>query len=248
VHLATPDPEAAKRFYGSLFGWQFEDMPADPEMAYTFVLLGRRSVAGLYALSPQMRAQGVPPHWLPFINVTNADDTAAKAAQAGGEVVNDPMDVMDAGRMAVVKDPTGAHVAVWQAKTHRGADAVNETGAMCWNELMTPDIEAAGQFYRTTFGWTSDLVDTSADSSYTVFKAGSTQVGGMMARPPQMKEVPPHWLTYFSVADCNGTAAKATKLGGAILKPTTDIPDMGTFAVCRDPQGAVFAIFTPRKQ
>jgi uncharacterized protein len=246
VQLGTPDPTAAKRFYGNLFGWQFDDMPAGPEMTYTFVKLKNQSVGGLSALSKDMLAQGVPPHWLPFVNVTDADAIAKKASQAGGKVLYAPMDVLDVGRMGVLQDPTGAQLAIWQAKTHLGADLVNATGAMCWNELMTPDIQTAGRFYGATFGWTADLVDTSVDSSYTIFKTGTTQVGGMMARPPRLKDVPPNWLTYFCVTDCDGTAKKVGELGGKIINPPMDIPNIGRFAVCQDGQGAVFAIFTPQ--
>ena len=246
VHLGTTDPSAAKRFYGSLFGWEFEDMPAGPEMTYTFISLKKHSVAGLYALSKDMVSQGVPSHWLPFVNVADADDVAKKASQAGGKVAYPPMDVLDVGRMAVLQDPTGANIAIWQAKKHLGADMINETGAICWNELLSPDIKAAGRFYGATFGWTADLVDTSADSSYTMFKAGTTQVGGMMARPPRLSDVPPNWLTYFGVADCDSTAKKVGELGGKIINGPMDIPNMGRFAVCQDGQGAVFAIFAPK--
>ena len=246
VSLGTPDPTAAKRFYGGLFGWEFEDMPAGPEMTYTFVRSKNQSVGGLAALTKEMLSQGVPPHWMPFVNVTNADEVAKKAAQSGGKVPYPPMDVLDVGRMALLEDPTGAKVAIWQAKAHPGADLVNETGAMCWNELMTPNTEAAGRFYTATFGWTSELVDTSEDSTYTIFKVGDTRVGGMMARPPRLKDVPPNWLTYFAVTSVDDTAKKATNLGGKVIQPPTDIPGIGRFAVCQDGQGAVFALFTPK--
>jgi len=202
-----------------------------------------RYAAGLYTLDEQERSQGVPPHWLPFINVRNADDVAKTASQAGGTVLIGPNDVLDVGRSAGILDPTGAHVAIWQAKKHIGAGVINEPGAMCWNELLTPDVDLAGRFYRPTFGWTADLVDVSADSTYTIFKAGTTQGGGMMARPPRMKDIPPHWLTYFGVTDSDGAATTVGELGGAVLMPPSDIPNIGRFAVCRDGQGAVFAIF-----
>jgi predicted enzyme related to lactoylglutathione lyase len=205
-----------------------------------------RYAAGLYVLDAKMRSQGVPPHWLPFINVSNADEIARKASQAGGKVLIAPNDVLDVGRSAALQDPTGANFAIWQARKHKGAAIINEPGAMCWNELMTPDVGLAGRFYRATFGWTADLVDTSADSSYTIFKAGTTQVGGMMARPPRMNDVPPNWLTYFGVTDCDRTATEVGELGGQVLRPPTDIPNIGRFAVCRDAQGAVFAVFTPQ--
>ena len=153
---------------------------------------------------------------------------------------------MDVGRSAFIQDPTGAKFAIWQAKKHPGAGIINEPGAICWNELMTPNIEAAGRFYRTTFDWTAELVDTSEDSSYTIFKAGTAQVGGMMARPPRLKDVPPHWLTYFAVTDCDAAAKQVGELGGTVVRAPDDIPNVGRFAVCRDGQGAVFALFTPK--
>ncbi len=246
VDLATTDPASAKNFYGNLFGWECEDMPAEPGMTYTMCRLKGHYAGALYALDKERLAQGVPPHWLPFINVRNADDIAKKASQGGGKVLNGPFDVLDVGRMAPIQDPTGAPFAIWQAKKHIGAGIINEPGAICWNELMTPDVDLAGRFYRTTFGWTAELVDISEDSTYTIFKAGTTQVGGMMARPPQMKDVPSNWLTYFGVTDCDGTATKVGELGGQVLRPPTDIPNIGRFAVCTDGQGAVFAVFKPQ--
>jgi|SRR5579864_2056592 len=240
VTLTTSDTAAAKRFYGGLFRWQFNEMPAGPGMTYTFLELDGKSVGGLSAITREMGS--VPPHWMPFVNVRNADEIAKRTKQNGGKVLMEPSDVMDVGRMALLADPTGGRVTIWEAKRHKGAASVGETGAMCWNELMTPDIEAAGRFYRTVFDWSSDLVDTSEDSSYTIFKAGNTMIAGMMARPERLRDVPPNWLTYFGVADCDASAAKAKELGGTLLQPPTDIPDIGRFAVCRDGQGAVFAI------
>lgn len=240
VSLTTSDTGAAKRFYGGLFGWQFNDMPAGPGMTYTFIELSGKSVGGLSAVSREMGS--VPPHWMPYINVRSADDIAKRTRQNGGKVLMEPSDVMDAGRTSVIADPTGAQIAVWEPKRHKGAALVGETGAINWNELLTPDIEAAGRFYRTVFDWSSDLVDTSEDSSYTIYKAGQTMIAGMMARPQRLRDVPPNWLTYFGVADVDKSAAKAKELGGTIMQPPTDIPDIGRFAVVRDPQGAAFAI------
>jgi uncharacterized protein len=240
VNLATSDTAAAKRLYGGLFGWQFNDMPAGPGQTYTFCELNGKSVCGLAAISREMG--NVPPHWMPYINVRSAAEIAKRTAQSGGKLLGEPMDVLDAGRMAVIQDPTGGRVAIWEPKRHKGAALVGETGAMCWNELMTPDIEAAGRFYRAVFDWSSDLVDTSEGSSYTIFKAGNTMIAGMMARPQRLRDVPPNWLTYFGVADCDKSAAKAKELGGTLLQPPTDIPDIGRFAVVQDGQGAVFAI------
>jgi uncharacterized protein len=243
--LATTDPAAAKSFYGGLFGWQAEDMPAGPGMTYTMCRLKNQYVAALYALDKERQSHGEPPHWLAYINVRNADDIAKKASQGGGKVLNGPFDVLDVGRMAAIQDPTGAYFAVWQAKKHIGAGIIMEPGAMCWNELMTPDVAAAARFYTTTFDWSAEPVDMGPAGTYTIFKAGTTQVGGMMARPPQLKDVPPHWLTYFAVSDCDSAAKKVRELRGQELRPPDNIPNIGRFAVCRDPQGAAFAVFQP---
>lgn len=243
--LATTDTASAKRFYGGLFGWQFEDMPAGPGMVYTMWRLNGQDVAAVYALDPERQSQGVPPHWLPYINVRNADEIAKKVAQGGGRVLTGPDDVMDAGRNAQIQDPTGARVGVWQAAKFIGAGLINETGAICWNELTTPNAEVAGRFYRTTFDWTGEPVDMGPAGTYTTLKAGTIQVGGLMGQPPQMKDVPPHWLTYFAVTNCDEAAKKVSALGGQVVRAPDDIPNIGRFAVCKDSQGAVFALFTP---
>jgi predicted enzyme related to lactoylglutathione lyase len=243
VDLGTTDTAAAKRFYGGLFGWSFNDMPAGPGMTYTFVEQKNQSVGGLYALPKEVQSKGVPSHWMPYINVRSADEIAKRAAQNGGKVVYGPIDVMDAGRTAQLQDPTGAIVGIWEPKRHKGAALIAETGAICWNELMTPDIKAAGNFYRQVFDWSSDVVDTSEDSSYTMFKAGTLMIAGMMARPARLANVPPNWLTYFGTDDVDATAAKAGQAGGKVMQPPMDIPNVGRFAVCLDGQGAAFALF-----
>jgi uncharacterized protein len=241
VDLGTTDATAAKKFYTGLFGWQYADMPAGPDMTYTVCNLGSQAAAGLYAMTKDMLSRGVPPHWLPHINVTSVDETTKRATQNGAKVIREPFDAMDAGRLSIMHDPTGAVVAMWQAKKHIGAQVINEPGAMCWNELATSNVDAAGKFYRATFGWTAEQMDMGPGGTYTIFKAGDERVGGMMALTPQMKGVPPHWLTYFAVADCDGTAKKVTELGGQVLVPPTDIPEVGRFAVSRDGQGTAFA-------
>jgi len=242
VDLGTTDAEAAKRFYAALFGWTSVDMPAGPGMTYTICSLKEHNAAGIYKLSNEMLSQGVPPHWLPYVNVTNVDETTKKAAQNGGTVVKEPFDVMDVGRMSVIQDPTGATFAMWQAKRHIGAGIINEPGAMCWNELATSNVDAAGKFYSATFGLTTDPMDMGPAGTYTIFEAGTERIGGMMALSPQMKGVPSHWLTYFAVADCDATVKKVGELGGKVLKPPTDVPNVGRFAVCQDGQGAAFAV------
>ena len=241
VELGTSDNEAAKNFYTQLFGWEYTDNPMGPEGVYTILTLNGKDVGGLYKLMPDMVAQGVPPHWLSYVAVTSADETAEKAKAAGATVMNGPFDVSTIGRMAVVQDPTGAVFALWQAKEHKGSGISNVPNSFCWNELGTTDTETAGQFYTNLFGWTKEQFSESP-VEYTMFKNGDRGAGGMYKITPEMGPIPPHWLVYFAVDDCDAKVQKASELGAHVMKPAEDIPGVGRFAILIDPQGAAFAI------
>jgi predicted enzyme related to lactoylglutathione lyase len=236
--LGTPDAPAATRFYSALFGWTAEDRPMGPEAFYTMFQLDGRPVAALY---PQEPAHQGPPHWLSYLTVSSANDSAARAASLGGTVLMEPFDVLDVGRMAMLQDPTGAVVALWEPRRHAGAGVVREASAMCWNELGTTDTRRAGEFYASLVGWSAESRSMGA-YSYTTFSADGETRGGMMTIAPSLGRVPPHWLVYFAVRDCEGTAALCQSLGGAVRVPPSDVPDVGRFAVLADPQGAVFAV------
>jgi uncharacterized protein len=242
--LGTSDAAEAKAFYGSLFGWTVEDRPV-PGMVYSMLKLNGKDVGGLYELGADMRAAGVPPHWLVYIATASADDSAAKAKAAGGSLMNGPFDVMEHGRMAVVKDPQGAVFGVWQAKAHRGVWVFGEVNAPCWAELATTDDEAARSFYTKLTGWKAD-VKSDGPMPYTEWVNDGEVVGGMLRMTgDQWKGVPPYWATYFAVADCDASAARAASLGGSVKMPPMDIPKVGRFSVIADPAGAVFSIIKP---
>jgi len=247
VELATTDSAAAKKFYGGLFGWTFDDMPVGPDMTYTMCKVGEHTAAALYAMGKD--TQNVPPNWLSYVAVDDVDASTKKAAQSGGKVVKEPFDVMDVGRMAVLQDPSGATFAMWQAKKHIGAEIMHDPGTMCWHELMTTNVDAAGKFYVQTIGWTTTAMDMGPMGTYTILgrpgedpKAGGG-VAGMMAMPRDMKNVPSHWLAYFAAIDVDASTKKASQLGGKVLVPPTDIPNIGRFSVVEDPQGATFALY-----
>jgi len=241
VELGTSDGEAAKKFYTTLFGWDFTDIPIGPDMVYTMLKLDSKDVGALYKLMPDMVAAGVPPHWMSYVSVTNADDSTAKAKELGGTIMKGPFDVMDVGRMSVIQDPTGAVFALWQAGTHAGAGIYNVPNSFCWNELGTPDPKKAGDFYSGLFGWGKN-VQQMGPMEYTSFINGERPAGGMYKPTPDMGDVPPHWLAYFAVDDTDAKAQKATELGATIIAPPMDIPGVGRFAIIQDPQGAVFGI------
>jgi predicted enzyme related to lactoylglutathione lyase len=238
VDLQTTDQNAAKAFYAGLFGWTYDDQPMPEGAVYSMAKLGEENVAAIAPQSPELAAAGAPPMWNTYLAVDSVDDVAAKVEAAGGQVAMAPFDVMDAGRMAFVLDPSGAAVAFWQAGLHIGASLVNEPGTITWNELITTDPATAAAFYQQVLGVTTSVMDM-GDGEYTMFEANGQQVGGTMA--PQMPGTPNHWHVYFAAADADASAAKITELGGSVLAEPFGTP-VGRIAVAADPQGSVFSI------
>ncbi len=233
--LSSSDVDAGRRFYQELFGWT-TDEPAGPEFGgYAMFRSDGKLVAGS---GPTM--EGGHPAWNTYMRTADAAATTQKVRDAGGEVVVEPMQVMDAGTMAVFKDPTGAYFSVWQDGQHTGAELFNQPGAMVWNELGTRDVEAAKTFYGAVFGWTNKGDD------YIEWQIDGRTVGGCndIAKIGLPDQIPPHWLVYFAVKNVDEAVDRAKQLGGTVNMPPMDIPEMGRFAVLADPQGAVFAIFS----
>jgi uncharacterized protein len=234
VDLQTSDQAGAKAFYSALFGWSYNDAPVGDGAVYSMAQKNGKDVA---AIAP-LPMPGVPPHWNTYVTVADVDATVAQVPGAGGSTMGDPFDVMDAGRMAIIADPTGAMLCIWQPKDHIGAYLVNEHGTLTWNELMTPNVDGALAFYEKIFGWKGNNVDT-AGMEYTEIKLGDRAVGGAM-KPP-MAGMPAAWGVYFAVDDCDKAAEVAQSKGGSVMQPPTDIPP-GRFAVLVDPAGAFFNV------
>ena len=259
VDASEPDPEAAVGFYSGLFGWEFEDvMPPGSEGKYFIARLRGGDVAAVGSIP-----EAAPPTamWNTYIWVDSADETASKTRDAGGGVVMEPFDVMDASRMAVFTDPEGAAFCVWQAKEHKGARIVNEPGSLNLNGLNTRDVEGAKSFYGSVFGWRTlalpagpemwalsgfgdflerdnpDLRKQMADADAP--KGFEDVVASINPIPPDQPDTPPHWSVTFAVADADATAAKAAELGGKVIVPPFDAPWV-RMTVIGDPQGATF--------
>jgi predicted enzyme related to lactoylglutathione lyase len=258
VDTSQPDPDAALSFYSGLFGWEFENMMPEGSDGKYFV--GRIRGGDVAAVGSM--PEGAPPMamWNSYIWVDSADDAAAKARAAGGGVVSEPFDVLDAGRMAVITDPEGAALCVWQAKNHKGAKVVNEHGSLNFNGLATRDPEQAKAFYGAVFGWKT--LALSAGSMWTLPGYGDhleeatpglreqmAQMGGpegfidvVAALNPIAADdstTPAHWSVTFGVDDADAIAAKAQKLGGEVVAGPVDAP-WTRMAVINDPQGATF--------
>jgi predicted enzyme related to lactoylglutathione lyase len=258
VDTSQPNPKAVLPFYGGLFGWEFENVM--PEESGGEYYIGRIRGGDVAAIGST--PDGAPPIavWNSYIWVDSADETAAKARAAGGTVVTEAFDVMDAGRMAVVSDPEGAVFCAWQAKNNKGAKVVNEHGSLNFNGLATRDVNGARAFYGAVFGW--EVLDLPAGMMWTLPGYGDhleANSPGLRAQMAQMgapegfidvvaalnpvaagdSETPAHWSVTFGVDDVHATAAKARELGGDVVDGPVDAP-WSRRAVINDPQGATF--------
>jgi uncharacterized protein len=242
--LNTTDQDAAKTFYGGLFGWEFEDNPAGEGVVYAMAKLDGKYVAAISPQPEQQRQAGVPPAWNSYVTVESADATAANATELGATVHAQPFDVFEAGRMAVIQDPQGAWFLIWQPNQHIGAGLVNAPGALCWNELGSPDLDGSAAFYGQLFGWTATPMEDGGDMPYLVIQNADGHSNGGI-RPPMPPGTPPFWLVYFATAGLDDSLAKISELGGNVLMGNTDI-GIARIGIGQDPQGAVFALYEGR--
>jgi uncharacterized protein len=233
VELVTSDADAAKAFYTEVFGWDYHDNPIGDGMVYTTALVDGKAAGALFASTEQ------PPHWNCYVTVASADEATQKARDLGANVMAEPFDVMDVGRMAVIADPTGAALCLWEPRAHIGAAVVNQPGALTWTDLVSPDPDAAAKFYGELFGWT--FMDIPDSGGYRVIRNGERSNGGIP--PAQGADAPRAWLPYFGHEDVDAAVARIGELGGRTLTPPMDI-GMGRIAGVADPQGAVFALWT----
>jgi predicted enzyme related to lactoylglutathione lyase len=240
--LGTTDQTAAKQFYGQLFGWSAQDYPMGPDEFYTMLRLNGRDAGAAYTLSAKLLEQGIKAHWNLYFATPDVDASAALVSKLGGALIQPPFDVMDAGRMAICKDPGGAMFSLWQGKRHRGAAVLNENNAVCWSELATRDTGQARDFYIGMFGWKTQ---SSANmSSYIEFIAGGLARGGLLPMDDDWKGIPSHWAIYVLVEDCDAAAAKVRELGGTVRHGPFSAPGVGRIAMLADPQGAAFSVIT----
>jgi predicted enzyme related to lactoylglutathione lyase len=238
LELATTDRAKAVDFYTKLFGWKKQDDDLPTGGVYTTFKLGDRPVGAAYDQSDEERSGGIPAHWNLYVSVDDVDKSAAVAQSAGGTILMQPFDVMDIGRMAVLADPTGALINLWQPGTSHGFAVRDEHGSFSWPELLTSDADTAAKFYGELFGWTTEVMEAPEGPPYTIFSRNGKQVAGMMAMP----EIPPNWMIYFEVSDAERITKNVGSSGGQVQREPMAIPGVGTFAVFSDPQGAAFAI------
>ena len=260
VDATQPDPDAAVAFYSGLFGWECENvLPADLPMKYYLARVNGGTVGAIGSIP-----EGAPGRalWNTYIWADEVDAVVPGVLAAGGAVLAEPFDVMEAGRMAVFADSEGAAFCVWQPGRNRGAEVVNEHGSVNFNTLSTRDLDAAEAFYGAVFGWkTLDLGGDGrmwtlagyGDHLEATVNPGMREGMAQMGAPGGFEDVVAaveviaaddntthaNWGVTFAVDNADEAAARAAELGGTIVSPPTDLPWVRS-AVIADPQGAVF--------
>ena len=227
------DPKKAQNFYTELFGWGTEVFKPG-EVDYTMISSGGQSHGGF----GKAMEGAPPPHWLSHVRVANVDETLLKVEGAGGKLAAGPFEMGEVGRMAIVTDPQGAFISLYQPEN----EGAGSEGVFVWDELATTDVDGAQGFYTEVFGWTTKDMGPEF-GGYRIFEVGETGIAGVMTL--QDASVPAHWQPYIAVDDPDGTTAKAKELGASTLMEPMDVPTVGRIAVLRDPQGAVFGIIKP---
>lgn len=239
VDNLVPDTEAAMRFYGELFGWEFDGPgPGD----YFVAQLRGRDVAGIGAQPP-----GVPTAWNTYVSVASAEQATEAAAGAGGRILMEPFDALPAGRVAVFADPSGAALGLWEPRERKGAQVVNEASAWAMSVLQTHDADVCEPFYREVFGWETEAFGPPGMKLVRLpgFVGGEPQQPVPRDVCAVLAPAADHsfWSVGFWVDSADSAADRATKLGGSVVAPPSDAGGMRQ-TVLADPQGAVFSVTT----
>jgi predicted enzyme related to lactoylglutathione lyase len=233
--LLTGDVERALSFYGAVFGWTAETGRTENGRVYSTMRMGDERVALVYEIADWQRAFGAPTNWATFVAVSNVDESVRSAVRLGGRVAIPPYDIEGAARIAVITDPGGARLSLWQplgGPVPRRDDAV---GTCWWNELATDSVDAVASFHARLFGWELQR----RPSGYRIISNGGRPQGGICTLGGHEQERP-HWLPYFRVAALRDAVERCARAGGQIADPTSH----DSVAILRDPEGARFGVCT----
>jgi predicted enzyme related to lactoylglutathione lyase len=239
--LMTTDMKAAETFYDKVVGWTSEPF-ANSRTPYTaFNRSGKVAVGGLMTRPDGMN---MPPFWSMYIAVPKFEDAVAQIKRLGGSELSEVIDIPTVGRMQMLKDPQGAAFYIIQPEPREPApDQEPAVGEASWLELMTTDAPAAMTFYQQVFGWQpSQAMDMGEMGAYQMFNRGDRMIGGMMNKPKEMAQVPPHWAIYFRVPDINAATERVKAAGGTILNGPMEVPGGDWIVNAKDPQGAAFSL------
>jgi len=239
----STDASKAQGFFGELFGWGTKKVPL-PGFEYTMIAQGDETIGGYLPPPPNAPKQAM---WLAHLRVENAKDAAQKAKSLGGTILMDAEKLGNVGTKAVIADPQGGVLALWQPTDPSAKSSPVANHRFCWNELTSKDPAASVAFYTALGGLTSKAKDMPSmggpDGAYHLLLNGEDMIGGIMKSP--MPQAPHAWTPYVQVANADQAADKAKRLGATIIVPPTSIPNVGRFAIFADSQGAVTGVLQP---
>ncbi|HEX6885010.1 MAG TPA: VOC family protein [Planctomycetota bacterium] len=244
--LSAADPDVAVRFFGRFLGWERDRhglAGRTQPIEYSLLTCRGRNVAGLYPMVAAQRKRGVASQWLSYLFVADVDACAQQARALGAELLAAPREVFQLGRMAIVRDPQGALLGLWQAR-HLGSEfqARGEAGFVSWQEHVSDDVPGAARFYAELCGWQARALPGTGRS---LLEGAGGPLAGLSSADLPGGHLAPQWLTFLRVADCAAACDELVRLGASLILPPQGAPEAGVFAVARDPQGAAFGLLTP---
>lgn len=244
IDLMTSDVDVARRFYSSLFGWEYQTGDEEKYGGYVTARKNGKSVAGI--MQKDQSQEGMPDVWSTYLRTDDAASTAKAVVLHGGKVHMPPMDVPEQGHMAIFGDATGATIGVWQPREMLGYELVGEPGAAAWHELHAKDYDAAVRFYQDVFGWETEVMSDTQEFRYTTMGSGMTAQASILDASGYLTgDIPSHWQVYFAVEDTDATVERALAMGGTLLDGPAD-SDFGRMAQLADPTGAMFKVISSR--
>jgi uncharacterized protein len=243
--LMTSDLKAAEAFYTNVVGWTITPFEGGPGPYSMWTRAGDTPIGGAMAMPDEMKAHGVPPHWMIYVGAApSLEAVRSDAERLGGGVLSPVIDVPGVGRMQALKDPQGAAFSIYEpAAPSPREEALPEVGDASWIELFTTNIHDAMGFYHDLLGWQkTEAMEMGPMGTYQMFGRHLGSFGGMMNKTPEMAQMPTAWMIYFRVPDVHSAIERVKAGGGQVLSGPMEVPGGDWVAQCMDPQGAAFGI------
>ena len=239
--LMTTDMKKAESFYRAVVGWTTSPFDNGRHPYTMFNRSGQVPIAGVMTKPDEVKA---PPFWAMYVGVPNIEEAAAHIKRLGGSAHTEVIEIPTVGRIQMMMDPQRAGFYIFEpSRQEQSPEGAAEVGDASWIELMTTDAAAAMKFYQDAFGWQpSEALDMGAMGKYQMFNRPHGMIGGMMNKPPELANVPPHWQIYFRVPDADAAAERVKANGGKILNGPMDVPGGDRVLNAMDPQGAAFGL------
>lgn len=237
--LLTLDVPAVQEFYGSLFGWTFDDDDNGGGLGYVTIRHQGRAIGGMVATGDLEREVNVS-QWVASLSVPDVDAAVARVTQLGGQVVNEPQDLPNRGRTALVRDEQGALLALLASSS--GDPAVDRTrvGSWFWTELWSRDIESSVEFYTGLVAYDVRSVEEGSAEEYRVLDLRDIPRAGILQY--DLPQVEPNWVPYVLVDDPDALVDRVEALGGRVLIAPNPSIRNGSVALIADPSGAALTL------